>query len=289
MTDTCSGILVGPRTFGTFQMRGQPIKEARDWPAWDNRKEVTIDRRFDVGLAIKCDPPPVMREMCDRLIMDVLDLWWSNHRLMKMEPARYWKSIYSQHRFDDLIATSPASQESMQLALPGVPVQLVPHAADPRVRSDWYDPNGPIVYAGARVFVDKCRSVVTEAAKYIDKRIVWDYDHNAWRSLNGASLVLAIRMPPYNSMLNRIAKPQVKVANAAQAGIPVLCTDDPAIISLWPDLADVCAPVRDFDHVSKVKVWLKKALAHAPPIAQFTHQAWFQQMEQLIGEGTHEG
>ncbi len=121
-----------------------------------------------------------------------------------------------------------------------------------------------------------------EAARRIGRSIVFDHDHHAWRSLKGASLVLATRLPPYAATLNRIGKPAVKVANAAQAGIPVLATDDPAIISLWPDLADVCAPIGDFHHASKVAEWMERALAHAPPVEQFTHDAWLAQMNQVM-------
>ncbi len=69
---------------------------------------------------------------------------------MEMEPVAYFQAIHKQMQFDELLATSPAVMEAMQEALPGLPVHLVPHAADPRVQPGWHDPAGPMVYAGGQ-------------------------------------------------------------------------------------------------------------------------------------------
>jgi len=277
-----AGLVVGPTSFGGFGMRGKPIVAASGWPVKNSRGKVELKNDFAVGLAVKCAPPPVMRQKCKRLILDVMDLWWDNRQHMRMDPKAYWQMIHGRHEFDELIATSPAVADSMRAALPGVTVHMVPHAADPRVQPGWRDPGGPIVYAGGRVFVEKYRAAITEAGKRIGRQVVFDHAHHAWRSLQGASLVLAIRLPPYATPLNQIGKPQVKIANAAAAGIPVLCTDRPAVVSLWPGLADVCAPVEDFTSVPKIAAWLEKALAHKPPKRQFTHAAWLEKMQQVL-------
>ncbi|MFQ5735111.1 MAG: hypothetical protein ACE5KM_24520 [Planctomycetaceae bacterium] len=277
-----TGVVVGPSSFGSFQMRGRPLADHIRWPVHNSRGRVRLADRFDVGLAVKADAPPVMRQQCDRLIYDVLDAWFASSQAMRMEPGQYWKARHDKLRFDDILATSPAAADSMRKSLPNcVQVHLVPHHADPRVQPDWHDPDGPIVYAGGRAFVDRFKSVIDAAAKEIGRRVVWDHQHHAWKSLEGASLALCLRLPPSDVALNRIAKPQVKVANAAQAGIPVLTTDDPCTLSLWPEV--VHGRVDDFQDVDRVVTLLKRGLASEPPKTKFAQAAWLESMAEVIG------
>ena len=53
----------------------------------------------------------------------------------------------------------------------------------------------------------------------IGRRLVVARNYGA---LQGASLALALRLPPYDTRLYRSCKPQIKLANAAAAGLPVV-------------------------------------------------------------------
>ena len=280
-TTTKTGVVVGPSSFGSFQMRGKPLAEHLQFPSQNSRGRVRLTRNFDVGLIIKADSPPVMREKCRRLIWDPLDPWYADPRAMRMHPADYWRAKHRKLGFDEIIATSPACEETMRAGLPdSVRVWMVPHHSDPRIEPSWYDPNGPIVYAGARYFVDSARREIEEAAKRIGREVVFDHDHHAWKRLRGASLSLCLRLPPYNVPLNRHCKPQVKVANAAAAGIPVLTTDDPCTTSLYEDV--VAAPVEHFLSVDQLGKDLERALASEPPKARFTETDWLARMKEVV-------
>jgi len=52
--------------------------------------------------------------------------------------------------------------------------------------------------------------------------------------LRGASLVVAVRNN-HDYELNRWCKPQIKLENAAVAGLPVLASDHPCITTDFPD------------------------------------------------------
>lgn len=276
-----SGVIVGPTSFGSYQMRGRPLATKFSLPEHNSRGRVELHSDFDVGIAVKADPPPVMRERCSRLIWDCLDAWFVCSKQMRMKPDEWFRMKFKTLKFDDIIATSPAIAEVMSKALPGVAVHLVEHQADHRIEGDWYDPSGPIVYAGGRVFVDSAKPKIEAAAAKVGKKVIFDHDHNAWRSLKGASLVLSLRLPPYNTELNRLGKPQVKVANAAAAGIPVLSTDCPATLSIWPEVVSGC--VNDFDDEAIIASLMRKALASAPPKRTFPVDDWIAKMKKVIG------
>jgi hypothetical protein len=171
-----------------------------------------------------------LRGRCRRLIFDPLDSFYSARR--GGDAVQYWKSLHDELRFDDIIATSPACQELMRRALPAeVNVHLVPHQCDQRIDERWRDPAGPVVYAGLKSFVASGLGRIEDACRLIGKRFVLASDCT---QLRGASLVLSLRLPPWDDELNRHCKPQIKLENAAAAGLPAVSTDCPAARSRFP-------------------------------------------------------
>jgi hypothetical protein len=272
-----SGLIIGPSSYGSFQMRGAPLVKATGWENQNSRGKVILNGTRDVCLAVKCDIPPVVLRGCSKIVFDPMDKWFSDARKARMDPVAYWKSEYERNPWTDIIATSPSCADAMQSAAAHTTVHLVPHAPDPRIEAGWYDPNGPIVYAGARYFIERYYSQIREAAKLLGREVFFDHDHHAWKSLKGASAVLSLRLPPTNSALNKQCKPQVKVANAAAAGIPVLSTDCPAATSLYGDITTIT--VEDCENPKKIADAIARAHAVKPAMS---HIEWLKAMEGLL-------
>ena len=89
----------------------------------------------------------------------------------------------------------------MQLALPEhVNVHLVPHQCDNRIQPTWRDPEGPVVYSGLSKFIASGLDRIHEACRLIGKRFVMAPECDV---LQGAALVLSLRLAPWNDELNR--------------------------------------------------------------------------------------
>ncbi len=229
--------VVGDGSFGGVQIRGRVLAKhlgckliaPRQVPGMARRKTIiAIKRGFD---------PRAIREKCERLVYDPLDAFFDSH--VGVDPVEYWRAKYRELKFDEIIATSPACYEVMRAALPDfVRVHMVPHQCDPRIDASWRDPTGPVVYAGLGRFIKSGLERIHEACQRIDKRFVMG---TSCEVLRGAALVLALRLPPYNTEIYRRCKPQIKLENAAAAGIPVVATDCPAAISLRPNIETVSA------------------------------------------------
>ena len=226
----------GRSSLGGVQMRGMAVAEELGVEFIDVRKLKPF-HRFDVLVLVKYfsdSQTQLLRRCCDRLIYDVLDPWssWKIHD--KDVPKRFWSWVCHHLRLDDLIATSPACAKTMKKA--PAQVHLLPHHADPRIRDGWYDPNGPIVYAGGERFIRNQFPQIESACRKIGKPFVMNTTNSGWQALHGASLCLHPRLPPHDLLLNKYCKPQIKSENAAAAGLPMLATDDPCVTSLRPDV-----------------------------------------------------
>lgn len=228
-----TGMIIGPSSWGSFIMRGEPVAKATGWSVQNSRGKVQwLDA--ETCFAVKCDVPPIVQQNCKRIVYMPMDQWFESRQQMTTPPSEWLAAKCKQNGVTDLILESPAAA-ALAASISGVTVHMVPHHADPRVNPGWHDPNGPVVYAGHRCFVEKHEQTIAQAAERCGKQVKFCYTADAWRALEGASLVLALRYHPYATPMHRFLKPAVKVANAAQAGIPVVASDHPAITSLYPN------------------------------------------------------
>lgn len=266
--------IVGDCRFGGVQMRGRAL--ARHWaiPLLSPREALSMPHTGTI-IAVKCGTAASsLRQKCDRLIYDPLDDFVDSPP--STEPAEYWRSKYRQLAFDDILATSPACYETMRSALPpGCRIHLVPHPCDSRVNESWRDPNGPIAYAGMDCFIESGLSRIHEACRRVGKDFV---SGGTCEVLRGASLALALRLPPFNTSLNRHCKPQIKVENAAAAGLPVVTTDCPAARSLR---SQVLAVRPDFT-AEELAHAMRRALAGPPPAEAFREGHFLAAMDRVL-------
>ncbi len=227
--------VIGNRKYGGVRMRGEILAQHLGCKFIEPGQVRGMARRRTV-IAIKNDYcAETIRRRCDRLVFDPLDSFFAEN--LKTDPIEYWRSKYSALRFDDIIATSQACFDVMRQALPShVGVHLVPHQSDSGVRESWMDPDGPVVYAGLSRFVESGLERIQKACQMIGKRFVMGPEVDV---LEGSSLVLSLRLRPYDSELNKYCKPQIKLENAAAAGIPAVSTNCPAAMSRFPNIPTV--------------------------------------------------
>lgn len=222
--------IVGRSGLGGVNMRGKDVADRLGIAFLDLRSTNWAAQTWDTLLVVKYwdDRAPLIRSACERLIHDPLDCFTQTKP--NAEPAAYWKWCVKQTGADVLIGTSPACVESMIPA--GLPVWLMPHHADPRIGRNWHDPRGPVVYAGGVRFLGNQIEGITLACERLGKAFQIVTDKHCWRALEGAAVTLSVRIGAEATQLNRVCKPQVKLANAAKAGIPAVSTPDPAVTSL---------------------------------------------------------
>lgn len=272
----------GPRGYGSWRARGGGLANAHGWEILDCRKP--IPRDYDTIWVVKrrlgLPLPANLRDRCGRLIFDPLDFWASPS---SADPYSCWLRLWNQFRFDDLIATSPASQEAMQHGLKGsaVQVHLLPHQCDGRIEPDWYDENGPLVYAGSRCFIGKYQNTLEEAARRLGRAIRFDYSqHHAWRSLKGAALQLCLRFPPHNCRWNRLHRPQIKLENSAAGGIPLLYNGHECEVSLHDGHPSVdLSQHREPQHLAHL---FEQALQSRPPETCYRPEDFYRDAAEMV-------
>ena len=221
--------------------------------------EVNGESRREAIVAVKkgFDGAPI-RDRCDRLIYDPLDAFCDDSA--DLDPALYWRARYRELLFDDIIATSPACAAIMRDALPErVSVHLAPHHADPRINASWRKKDGPIVYAGLERFIASGLDRIRLACRMVGKEFIAGPDCDV---LRGASLALALRLPPHDTALKRRCKPHIKIANANAARKAGVATDCPAATSLYPEVVTV--PV-DFSAAGLADAFRRALEARCPP------------------------
>lgn len=254
----------GPKGFPSWRARGSGLAEIHGWDMLDCRKP--IPRKYETIWLVKRhlrDPfPDNLRQSCDRLIMDPLDFWPSPASL---NPYTCWRTLWEELAFDDLIATSPASRTAMCQGLEGcVPVHLMPHQCDYRIQPDWYDSNGPLVYAGSRCFVSHYQKALLETGQLLGRTVLLDFSqHHSWRSLKGAALQICLRFPPHNGPWNRLHRPQIKLENSAAGGIPIIYNGHECETSLHP--GHIAIELSRDVNPHKLAVAFERALDSPPP------------------------
>ncbi len=233
--ETANYAVVGDRAFGGVDMRGLVLSKYLSCKLVTPKQTQRMARRKTIITIKDGFSPTIIREKCDRLIYDPLDVFCSIGT--DVAPVNYWRSQFQRHNFDDLIATSPACYEVMREAVPDhVAVHLVPHQSDSRIEKSWHNPDGPIVYSGLKCFVESGLDRIQKACQLLGKEFIIGDSYDV---LKGASLALALRLPPFDTALNRYCKPQIKLANAAAACLPAVSTECPAATSLYPEITTV--------------------------------------------------
>lgn len=256
-------------------MRGRPVREVLGFDEIDTRELVRLraGANYDVALVVKSPVPGVVRERSNRIVWEPLDLWYGDRGAQEQDPRDWVLRNWEACAFDEIVVSTVPMAEAAEEVLTsrGVRVHLVPHHADPRIGMDWYDADGPIVYAGGSGFVAPVRDQIVAAAAAIDREVKFDHAVHAWRSLAGAALVLAPRIG-LRTRMNLLGKPTVKIANAAKGGIPVLATPDPAIRTLYPNVR--VAPPCDWADRHILADHMSSALRDEPPVAIVPTDDW---------------
>jgi len=91
--------------------------------------------------------------------------------------------------------------------------------------------------------------------------------------------VLAPRLESRSAM-NLAGKPTVKLANASQAGIPALATDDAAAVGLFPDLVWL-EPAGWGDPVELARS-MELAIERGPSAVKFSESDWLNRMRKVL-------
>ncbi len=258
----------GVPTLGGVKMRGVAVARALGVPFFDLDELRAVDRvRTLVLVKYHSRHARLIRQKCERLVYDPLDAW-SNTRYHDAQATEFWKWTLKELHFDEIIATSPACAETMRESLPSLPLHLAPHHADPAI-TPAYDAAGPVVYSGAVRYINQEKRAIRSSCQKLGKKLVIEATKHTPRALVAASLMLHVRLKPYETHLNRFCKPQVKLENAAAAGLPIVASNHPCTTSLRPGIVlhegnweesirqglaatPLCNPVTLADHVERL-------------------------------------
>ncbi len=221
-------LMIGRKGLGGVRMRGVDIAARLGVPFCDSRE--IPPGKLGTVVVTKYWPENIreIRSRCERLILDPLDCWCQTNPTMRAQD--FWRWCQLETDADMMVATTPSVEETMRGA--GVSALYAPHHADQRIKPDWRDPRGPVVYAGGVRYLGQERDAIAAACRTLGREFIVRDDKDCWQALQGASVVISTRFGVERTPLNIWCKPGVKLANAARAGIPVLATRDPAIYSL---------------------------------------------------------
>ena len=228
-------VIVGANWRGAFIMRGLSVAQRLGCPTCPPWRVP----RCRTALLVKSPQgfESRVRRSCERLIYDRVDTWDcpnSDGNGYRGSPEHYFQHSYRRIQFDTLLLHTRAAVKVASSALPqSVEVLFGPHQADERIRPDCYDSHGPIIYVGRIDYIESRIEEIQDACRNIGKELVVSSDIAA---LRGASFALALRLPPHDTPMNRLAKPQIKLENAASAGLPVLASNHECIISVRPEV-----------------------------------------------------
>jgi hypothetical protein len=239
-------VFVGPAAFGAVKMRGCSIAAQLGMPFF----EPAVKPKSRVIYLVKSAQgyERQIRRSCHVLVYEPLDSWMSDPVLADSShgytgpTSRYWQSIYERIRFDVLVVSTPSAAADARSALPsGVQVECLPHHADSRVGT-WHDAAGDVVYPGNAQYIADWVDTITSSCASIGRNFRFGNDLAV---MQGAALVLALRLPPSDTPINQLAKPQIKIENAIAAGIPVLASPHACVTSLFPSIATTLFPQTD--------------------------------------------
>lgn len=261
---------------GVRELRAGPLAQHLGCPLFDASED--LPGRFDTIVLVKrpLRLADSIRSMCDRLIWDPLDCWRPK-QARKQQAAEFWQIECAALQPDALIATSPSCRSAMLHT--GIPVEIIPHAADPRIDGSWGNPDGPVVYYGYPQFAGPVMAQLFDAACDIG-RVFVPVDHRTTGidAIRGASLHICLRWKPHDYELNRLCKPLVKLENAAAAGVPVLASGHDCITSQRPDAYAISHKKCDFAKL------LNEAMWGGPLGNPYTMDRYVADMERVIME-----
>lgn len=267
---------------GGFILRGEHVAERLGWDVIElDRERPTIDGHYDAIVLIKYDlgHAGLLRKHCDRLVWDPIDAFtqWGP----ASDACAFWTWAESRIPFDTIIATSPACEVVMRAALQVRDVWLLPHAADPRVQPMQRSERGDVVYWGGRQYIESVIEPINRACEAIERRFVIDERKGPWQHDGPVAVALHLRTHPFDSDVMRRCKPQVKLANASAAGLPVLATYDPCVWTLCEnvrtiDARDCCRPILLASRIAA-------AACDAPPAPAVTLDEHCRNLAALLG------
>lgn len=241
MTDTSPRVVVTGRACGGFRMRGAAPAGLLGWKVVKPDQACGEGAGVDAVVLVKYDDGTgsLIRRHCRVMVYDPLDAWMKANQ--KDDPGDFFFRRWQSMRFDAILAASPSSAEVMRAVLPEtVKVVLAPHHPDPLCVPDWYNPYGPVVYAGGPKYLgEAATSRIASACRQLGRVFRLDDRKDAY-GLKGAAACIALREYPHDTPLNRLCKPQVKLANALACGIPALASLHRCSTSLydWPLYVD---------------------------------------------------
>ncbi len=218
---------------GGTVMRGVSVAKRLGVPFFDVRKAIPkcqtlVLVKYPHGNATN------VRNACDRFVWDSLDSF-SKWKSFENSPPLFWQWTRELLGYDEIIGTSPACVDSMRLGL-DCPVHLLPHHADERCSEDWGSERGHIAYAGGRQYIESGLQSIEDACRKAGRRFVPDFSRSPLGALQDAALHLHLRLPPHDTKINRVARPQVKAENAAACGAKMLASNHPCVTSLRPEV-----------------------------------------------------
>ena len=283
-------VVFGRARQGGFEMRGRSLAHAFGWKAFDVAErarprevptcDVAVLVKYDCGLARK------IRNRCGMLIWDPLDCWMKSRH--EPGPYSFFEKEFARVGPDVVVATSTSCAKVMATAAgyqgKRPKVVTIRHHHDPRIRPDWHDPKGGVVYCGGRQYIKKGIKIINKACLMIGRPFRLIDGNGSWVKLKGAGLSLCPRLPPYSGSINRLCKPQVKLENSVAAGIPVLCTDDPCCASVGhrPEAVTVA----EFMNVQSLYRAMSRTLERGPLDVEiaFTFDEFAHEMKKLVDE-----
>ena len=237
---------VGRKYLGGVKMRGVEVAQKMGVPFIDNKKLDPWGKKFDTIILVKYwinDQKwlQTLRNRCHTLIYDPLDSWTQTRPHYKA--TAFWKWTQKILKWDRIVATSGSCVASMIEC--NKPIHMGLHHADSRIKNDWYDPKGPIVYAGGLRFIASELDNIKPICKKLNRILIVAGGKDCWQSLQGASLVLHPRFSPEDTDLNKHCKPQVKLENSIAAGIPIVATWHPCVFTCRHNVQNM-DPKNDF-------------------------------------------
>ena len=225
-------------------LRGRWPASALGYRYFSKPEQMGHKKTWDIIFLIKYalnDSGRMIRQRCGRLVLDVLDGWGTNcaKDASTMSASAFWRHIHREIKFDDILATTPSAYDSIRSALclkagSGAPsVHYAPHQCDHRLKPA-YNPRGPVVYVGSMKYLNAAVPQLDQACRKLGRRLIVGYRHHP-EMLHGASLALALRCGKMRGELPAVAKPQIKLENAAAVGLPVLASAHPCCLSARPE------------------------------------------------------